>query len=228
MLRVEWRLSHIKFWYNGTHECWFGCIYGCVCGFQTSSSLWVKPTCHWFPQSDQAHKVLEAPEAALHRGAPEGVSHVPRRGVSSQGHGVLRVVVQIVVVGETATAGRSCCSRWSRKRDRVRSPHALLVTAGISWMTIRPSRKKENENRGSVSGPQILPAHLANTAFLLKLCRASEKAWNTLLALWPEHSRVQGWSNLGSELTAPVIIFTENAKNISGRGHFNYIKPDHI
>lgn len=40
----------------------------------------------------------EAPEAVLHRGAPKGISHVPRRGVSSQGHGVLRVVVQVVVV----------------------------------------------------------------------------------------------------------------------------------
>lgn len=40
----------------------------------------------------------EAPKAVLHWGSPKRVSHVPRRGISSQSHGVLWVVVQIVVV----------------------------------------------------------------------------------------------------------------------------------
>lgn len=42
----------------------------------------------------------EAPKAVLHRGSPERASHLAGRGISSQGHGVLRVVVQIVVVRE--------------------------------------------------------------------------------------------------------------------------------
>jgi hypothetical protein len=94
-------LNQARTWFMCVHVwvCVFTCVWVCV-WFTYSVNVWVLSYLPLVSCLTRHIGCWKAPKAVLHRGSPKGTSHIPRRGISRQGHGVLRVVVQIVVIWE--------------------------------------------------------------------------------------------------------------------------------
>ena len=173
----------------------------CLCGFKHPlHSLGNNLPATGF-LSDQAHKVLGGSGGCSSQGSPQGDFPRPqKRSQQPRPWGTAGSCTGCCST-ETETAGKSCCSRWSQKRDRVCSPHALCwwQQEYPGW-PYAPLERKQTTTWYQSQDHKILPAHLANI-------RPPSSRSAELQSKAPERAacpvaRTQvsskGWSNSGS------------------------------
>lgn len=162
-------------------------------------SLWVTSYLPLISRLTRHVGSREAPEAVLHRGPPEGVSHVPRRGIRGQGHGVLRVVVQIVVVREQRRLVKAAVVGGVRNQIRC-VLHVPSAGDSRNILDDHASLWKEKEHRIHMGVRQTSPLNPGNAwpSSSAKL-QGRESLWNTLL---PPTAKIR-LANLGTQLADP-------------------------